>query len=725
MKNLSVLLIIASLFSNASFHAAKTTSHIDNNYEACMKAEIPEKSIFKAEHVPGELVVTMDVGTSRQIIRGIKKSEEFIEEFGCHEYECLSQELIDSRCSLSVNRDIHVSYLIRYDDITDEHLYNALCRIKKNSSVDAVEPNYVRLNNSVENPVDKYYSKQWGLRAINAPQVWSKYGAGSYGTRIGILDDGVYPHEDLYLDSSLSRDFSAGGDRYGTGHGTHVAGICGAIGDNTHIVDAVESGVGVVGVCQNVTVVDLKVASKVWIKDDDIPEGGYYTSLSYDSTVIKAVNYAISKWETSQRISVLNYSYSGYSYKYATILGGFTVRNPVTRNIFLSFRSFPGTVVWSAGNDAKPCGDNSYRYCPNLISIGSIDKSGKISDFSNWGPAVNIYAPGSEIFSTIKEKAKYEAWDGTSMAAPFVSGVAAYLYTKFPGITARQVKDAIVESVDYEKVIHTGNGVLEPIKKLDFLAAYNKAFELFNSTDSYPLKLEMLNCEGDKWKILIQNTGKSTLKIAYPESNCSEQNVAEFSSNNCKTLSLGGKKSKIIEINYDKNKGMCFPAGVYSNGIRKISYLYCVSGDWNVGTDLLLFEVKNTTSSVLGKHLSKAPQPGLDFEIKSSRINWFVRDWKIAIKNKVNMAVDVMYNSKMCFYGDGLDWKNLADVEQMSLAPYESSSQIWINANGTADAIAMCIVYVDDYGLKRGYVTVANGISDNGHGTLGHKTVSL
>lgn len=89
------------------------------------------------------------------------------------------------------------------------------------------------------------------------------------------------------------------------------------------------------------------------------------------------------------------------------------------------------------------------------------------------------------------------------------------------------------------------------------------------------------------------------------------------------------------------------------------------------------------------------------------------------------MAVDVMYNSKMCFYGDGLDWKNLADVEQMSLAPYESSSQIWINANGTADAIAMCIVYVDDYGLKRGYVTVANGISDNGHGTLGHKAVSL
>ena len=80
MKNLSVLLIIASLFSNASFHAAKTTSHIDNNYEACMKAEIPEKSIFKAEHVPGELVVTMDVGTSRQIIRGIKKSEELTED---------------------------------------------------------------------------------------------------------------------------------------------------------------------------------------------------------------------------------------------------------------------------------------------------------------------------------------------------------------------------------------------------------------------------------------------------------------------------------------------------------------------------------------------------------------------------------------------------------------------------------------------------------------------
>ncbi|MCR5693277.1 MAG: S8 family serine peptidase [Bacilli bacterium] len=725
MKNFLVTLIVFSLLSSANLHIEKKTNRINNDYEACLKAETPEKSMLDAQHVPGELIVTVDAKTSRDVICGTKKSEELIEDFNCDEYECLSQELIDSRCSLSVNRDIHVSYLIRYEDKTDEHLYDALCNIKKNSSVDAVEPNYIRLSNSVDNPVDEYYSEQWGLRAINAPAVWHRYGTGSYEkTRIGILDDGVSPHEDLCIDASLSRDFSAGGDRYGIGHGTHVAGICGAIGDNTKIEGGVESGVGVVGVCQKATVVDLKVASKVWIKDNTIPAGGYYSDRSSDSTVLKAVNYAISKWETSQRISVLNYSYSGYSNKYVTLFGDFTVRNPVNRNILLSFRSFPGTVVWSAGNDGEARGDNGFRYCPNLISVGSIDETGEISGFSNWGPSVNIYAPGGNIFSTFRDN-QYVAKNGTSMAAPFVSGVAAYLYSKFPGITARQVKDAIVESVNYEKVIHAGNGILEPIKKLDFLAAYNKAYGLFNETDNYPIKLEMLNCEGDKWKILIQNTGKSTLKIAYPESNCSEQDVTVFSSNNCKTLSLSGKSSKTIEITYDKNKGMCFPVGVYSNGVRKITYLYCSSVAWNVDTDFLLFDMNYTTSSVPGKHLNRAPQPGLDFEIKSSRINWFVRDWKITIKNNINVAVDVMYNSKMCFYGDGLDWKNLADVEQMSLSSYGTSSEIWINANGTADAIAMCLVYIDDYGLKRGYVSVANGIKDNGHGTLGHKTISL
>ena len=723
-----VIFVIASLIASANCQVKRESRQIEARNNDGVRTEAPERSLLYAKHIPGELIVTMNVKVSRDLILGIGDSDELIDSFGCDEYECLSEELIGSRSSLGVNRDVHISYLLRFKDKSDDHLYDSFCRIKRLGSVAAVDPNFVRTRNSVEDPIDERYSEQWGLQAINAPAVWKNYGAGSYGTRIGVLDDGVYPHEDLKIDTNLSRDF-VGGPRYGGGHGTHVAGICGAIGDNGKTINGLYKGIGVVGVGQKATVVDLKVANYCWKSDRNDPNGGYYISVSTDSNVIKAVDFATSKWDTSQRISVLNYSYSGYSDTTPdtfNIFGqSFTIKNPMSDSILLSFRSFPGTVVWSAGNDANPLDDNEYRYSPNLISVGSFNGAGLISEFSNWGPAVNIYAPGDDIISTINEAGNYASWSGTSMAAPFVSGVAAYLYSKFPGITARQVKEAIVESVNYEKVIHTGNGVMEPIKKLDFAAAYEKAYDLYNEAGNYPIKLEMLNYLGGKWKILVSNTGRSALNVAYPKSNCSEQDVTKFPSNNCGTFSLSGKSSKVIEIPYNENKGLCFPVGVYSNGIRKITYLYCNTWDHYVQNRFLRFSEDYTSSTVPGTHLSSAPEVGLDFEIKSSRINWFVRDWKITIKNKVSKTVDVMYNSKMCFYDDGLNWKNLSDVQQISLTANGTSSEMWINANGTADAIAMCLVYVDDFGLKRGYVSVANGIGSNGHGTLGHKTISL
>ena len=83
----------------------------------------------------------------------------------------------------------------------------------------------------------------------------------------------------------------------------------------------------------------------------------------------------------------------------------------------------------------------------NFICVGSIGPYGEVSRFSNYGKnSVDIFAPGEYIYSTILNN-EYRRMSGTSMAAPVVTGVAALIWNYFPELTAKQVKQAILEGV--------------------------------------------------------------------------------------------------------------------------------------------------------------------------------------------------------------------------------------------------------------------------------------
>lgn len=292
-------------------------------------------------------------------------------------------------------------------------------------------------------PNDSSFSSLWGLSNsgsqggvsaadINAAQAWN------FGTSTNIvtavIDSGVdYRHPDLIANIwSNVREISGNGiddDNNGfvddmrgwdfanndndpmddNGHGTHVAGTIGAVGNNS---------LGVTGVAWSAAIMPLKFLDK---------EGS--GSLS---DAIQAINYA-----RVNGAKVINASWSG---------GGFS---SALQSAITQFRNAGGVFVAAAGNENSnnatvPSYPANYS---GVISVGASTRSDTLASFSNFGTNVQIVAPGQSILSTLPGKA-YGTMSGTSMASPHVAGAIALLWGQNPTRTATQITDALFANTD-------------------------------------------------------------------------------------------------------------------------------------------------------------------------------------------------------------------------------------------------------------------------------------
>ena len=266
-------------------------------------------------------------------------------------------------------------------------------------------------------------SDPWALDYIGATEAWD-ISTGSKRVSVAIIDTGVdalHPdlddNFDLYsYSSSFDTLYSVNSDidAYPGGHGTQVAGIIGAEGDNNADVS---------GVCQNVDLVSLSYY---------VPSTPLYLATSY------AVNHSIQK-----SIPIINFS-SNFNYSDSTFEQ--------------SIRSYSGLFVCAAGNESLDIDLNnsnkrypsSYENIDNLISVGSINSSGQISSFSNYGAdSVDLFAPGENIYTTDLSPSGYGDFSLTSSAAPLVAGTAALLKSTNPVLSACQIKDAIMDNVTH------------------------------------------------------------------------------------------------------------------------------------------------------------------------------------------------------------------------------------------------------------------------------------
>ncbi len=301
-----------------------------------------------------------------------------------------------------------------------------------------------------EVPNDPMFADQWALNNLgqdggtkradlDALKAWATT-KGSDEVVVAVLDSGVdFTHSDLrenmwfrpdgvpqYVDDELGsfndRHGFNGTDRIAdpmddNGHGTHCAGIIGAEGDNA---------IGVSGINQKIKIMPLKFLGR----------GGFGST----NDAIEAINYAIDRKKNGVNIRVISASWGSTSKSRAL---EDTIRAAGNAGIlFVAAAGNNGT-----NNDHRPHYPSNYDL-PNIISVAALDRNDQLAGFSNFGlKTVHIAAPGKDILSTWLKDSYREA-SGTSMATPYVSGIAALIIASEPTITMKELRARILDSAD-------------------------------------------------------------------------------------------------------------------------------------------------------------------------------------------------------------------------------------------------------------------------------------
>jgi thermitase len=319
----------------------------------------------------------------------------------------------------------------QYVDVTGVPSLDAAIRAyRADARVRYAEPDY--LVTPAETPNDPSFTAQYGMRAIQVPAAWDvTHGAAS--TKIAILDCGIYEaHPDLTGKVVARQDFS--GSPYGTddrcNHGTHVAGIASARTNN---------GAGVAGVGYSTALMNGKVLL------EQFDSAGNLVGASGSSTwIVSGIH-----WAVDNGARVINLSVGS---PFTPVGGGVTCAQTYQDAVnYATTRSV--VVVAAAGNDGalelfQPAS------CAGVLSVASTDQNDVKSSFSNYGPWVNVAAPGSYIYSTVNPNitenhgASYAYFDGTSMATPHVAGLAGLLWTTNWGTDAASIIARIEDTAD-------------------------------------------------------------------------------------------------------------------------------------------------------------------------------------------------------------------------------------------------------------------------------------
>lgn len=372
----------------------------------------------------------------------------------------------------------------------------AIDRLSSHPAVKYVEPNY--LTSTTATPNDPSFSQLWGLHNtgkkgatadadIDAPEAWN-ITTGSSDVVVFVIDTGVdYNHPDLaaniwtnpfeipgngiddegngFVDDIHGID-TANGDSNpidDAGHGTHVAGTIGALGNN---------GIGVSGVNWNVKIGACKSHTA--------------SGSGTQAAVIECFNYVNDLKARGVNVVVTNNSWSGMS--------GPGMAAPFAGSILRQTMDGPAGMdkilhVVAASNDnidndsivLRPVAWPASWNLDNILSVAATDSKDLMASFSNWGATtVDLAAPGVGIYSTLRN-GSYGLSSGTSMATPHAAGAAALLAALRPGVPAELIKLALMDGTDF--IGNLGSNASKPTVTNGRLNAH-KALVDFGENDS-------------------------------------------------------------------------------------------------------------------------------------------------------------------------------------------------------------------------------------------------
>lgn len=408
------------------------------------RTEVVAKNEQTLRNSSAEVLVRFKPGTTLDQIRAI----------AAQNHDELEDE-IESVSGLSVIDDLDnadaASVAAQYAAMSNVAYAEPNFRIKLNDPIQEAFPSDLKYRNSDANfPNDPLFTDQWALnnsgadggsdRAdIDAIKAWAT-SKGSDDVVVAVVDSGVdYGHPDLknniwtrprniaaYSDDELGtfddvHGFSAvdklGDPMDDNGHGTHCAGIIGAEGDN---------GIGIAGINWHVKIMPLKYLDR--------------NGVGTTEDAIEVINYAIDRKKAGVNLRVINASWGSTEHSQAL---EDTIRAAGEAGILF---------VAAAGNDGTD-NDEIPHYpsnfdLPNIISVAAVDRNDRLTAFSNFGErSVHIAAPGKDILSTYLN-GEYRVLSGTSMAAPYVTGVAALIVAADPNISMSALRSRLLRSVD-------------------------------------------------------------------------------------------------------------------------------------------------------------------------------------------------------------------------------------------------------------------------------------
>lgn len=445
MKRLSVLLVLLLFFSIIplpieSFHS-----------------ESPKTPDF----APGELIVKFRQGNAPEIPSDISGK--------IQEMRTMRIQFVDS-LPIKTNGKI---YRIKIDENSD--IISAAKELMKNPDIEYAEPNYVL--RTFEVPNDPNFTQQWSLNRTNASLGWD-IATGNSSVIIAIIDTGVdWDHPDLaaniwnntdetpdnsidddsnnytddvrgwdFVDDTTGTPYTCTDDDCDTadnnpmdfnGHGTHCAGVAGAVTNNS---------VGVAGVCRNCTIMPLRAG---WDCDS-----GYGCILTSDAA--EAVAYAA---DNGAKVISMSFGYNASTQ---------TLKNAI------DYAYGKGAVILAASGNTNEAALHYPAAYDNVIAVTATKNNDARADYSNYGYWTDVSAPGGygtgasqKILSTVFDDS-YDTMQGTSMACPFVAGLAGLILSKNSTYTPLEVETIILSSTDpLTSSYYIGTGRVNVLKALE------------------------------------------------------------------------------------------------------------------------------------------------------------------------------------------------------------------------------------------------------------------